>query len=139
MQFLLLDVTYILHNKNPLLNKLSPTQSSMGIPFRMVMLHEMIICELCLGEKQGAGKRFFCFLFFFSPQGMETLHSGSIIANEVSEGGDRSGLQDETGHRPLPQGFSRALGGISEVIPLTFATAPAGVEPGLLVQLCWQK
>lgn len=59
MQLLLLDVTYILHNKNPLLNKFSPIQSSMGIPFRMVTQHEMIICEFCLGEKQGEGKSFF--------------------------------------------------------------------------------
>lgn len=56
MQFLLLDVTYILHNKNPLLNKFSPIQSSMGIPFRMVTQHEMIICELCLGGKQEKGR-----------------------------------------------------------------------------------
>lgn len=95
MQFPLLDVTCILHNKNPLLNKLSPTQSSMGIPFRMVMLHEMIICELCCGEKQGAGRSSF------------------------SGGGDRSGLRDETGDRPLSQEFSRDLGGISKVILLT--------------------
>lgn len=61
MQFPLPDVTYILHNKNPLLNKFSPVQSSMGIPFRMVTLPDMIICELRLGEKQGEGERVFSF------------------------------------------------------------------------------
>lgn len=55
MQFLLLDVTYILHNKNLLLNKFFPTQSSMGIPFRMIMQHEMIVCELRLGENREKG------------------------------------------------------------------------------------
>lgn len=59
MQFPLPDVTYILHNKNPLLSKFSPIQSSMGIPSRMVMWREMIICELCLGEKQGERESFF--------------------------------------------------------------------------------
>lgn len=78
-QFLLLDVTYILPNKNPSLNKFSPIQSSMGIPFRMAALREMIICELYLGEKQGEGESFF---------------SGGV---------DRTRLQDEKGDRPLPQ------------------------------------
>lgn len=79
MQFPLPDVTYVLHNKNPLLNTFSPIQSSTGTPFRMVTQCEMIICELCLGEKQGERESFF------------------------SEGGSRAGLQDETGGRSLSQ------------------------------------
>lgn len=76
MQFPLPDVTYILHNKNPLLNKFSPIQSSMGIPFRVVTQREMIICELCLGEQQGERGSFF-------------------------SGGGNRGLQDETGDPSL--------------------------------------
>lgn len=79
MQFPLPDVTYILHNKNPLLNKFSPIQSSTGVPSKMVMQREMIICELCLEEKQGERESF------------------------LSGGGDRAELGDETGDRSLSQ------------------------------------
>lgn len=76
MQFLLPDVTYILHNKNLLLNKFSPLHWSTGIPFRMVMQHEMIIYEFCRGGEMRRGENF---------------SSGSR---------DRVGLQSETGHCP---------------------------------------
>lgn len=39
----------------------------MGIPFRMVTLHDMIICELSLGGKQGERER----VFFFQGAGTE--------------------------------------------------------------------
>lgn len=115
MQFLLLDVTYILHNKNPLLNKFSPIQLSMGIPFRMVMQREMIICELCLGEKQGEWESFF------------------------SGDGDRARLKDETGGRRLSQECSRRLDGTSKVILVTLTAAPIGLEPDLLGSFCQKQ
>lgn len=52
----------------------------MGIRFRMVTLHDMIICELCLGRKQGEGERVFCSFFRGWKQGCATRIDGRQAA-----------------------------------------------------------
>lgn len=84
----------------------------------MVTLHDMIICELRLGGKQGEGER--VLLFFFSG------------------GGNRAVLQDETGDRRLSQECTGVLDGISKVMLLTCPAGPVGWEPDLLEPF-WQK